>query len=290
MDDQNDAAYAGEDAAPGPDAFLSGLTEDQRAFAADNGWRNAESVFSDFHALQDQLSSAVMLPGESASSDEKAAFYQDVSKSWTPENGYRFDLPEGLAEDFPYDQAFAEEASGWFQEAGLHPEAAQKLHDRWVGKMADHFAANTEAAHVTAQKQAETTQAAHQALIKEYGAPESDGYQNVVAKADRAMTGLKANGIDLSGWFSEKGALTAAGADGLQQVADPTAVKLLAFIHDSALAEDGLPGLNTGGNGTNPFASDSLSLKEQSEMLERNPAKARQMILAAGRDPALFRL
>ena len=67
------------------------------------------------------------------------------------------------------------------------------------------------------------------------------------------------------------------------------AVKLPTFIHDSSFAEDGLSDLTDGGSGANPFASDSLNLKEQSELLERNPARARQMIMAAGRDPKLFR-
>ncbi|MCV0425164.1 MAG: hypothetical protein K5905_06810 [Roseibium sp.] len=84
--------------------------------------------------------------------------------------------------------------------------------------------------------------------------------------------------------------MTKADANGLQQVADPVAVKLLAFIHDNSFAEDGLAGLTEGGSGANPFASDSLNLKEQSELLERNPARARQMIMAAGRDPKLFRV
>ena len=92
--------------------------------------------------------------------------------------------------------------------------------------------------------------------------------------------------------FADKGALSRADTNGLQQVADPVAVKLLAFIHDSSFAEDGLSGLTDGGSGSgaNPFASDSLNLKEQSELLERNPARARQMIMAAGRDPKLFRV
>ncbi len=54
------------------------------------------------------------------------------------------------------------------------------------------------------------------------------------------------------GFRVEKGALTTAGSDGLQQVTDPVAVKLLAFIHDSAFAEDGLNGFGAGGEGATP--------------------------------------
>jgi len=69
---------------------------------------------------------------------------------------------------------------------------------------------------------------------------------------------------------------------------DPVAAKLLAFIYDSAFAENGLSGLSEGIGGANPFDNDSIDLKQQSDLLDRNPARARQMTLAAGRDPELF--
>ncbi|WP_297581770.1 hypothetical protein [Roseibium sp.] len=270
--------------------FLSGLNDDHKALATQNGWQDPGSVLDGYRALQDQLTGAVMLPDEAASSDEKTAFYQDISKSWTPKNGYQFNMPEALPENFPYDQAFAAEASGWFKEAGLHPSAAQQLHDKWVGKMAEHFGAHEESAQSAARQQAEAAETAHRDLIREYGEPESDAYQNVVAKADRALTHLKATGLDITGWFADKGALTKADANGLQQVADPVAVKLLAFIHDNSFAEDGLAGLTEGSSGADPFASGCLNLKEQSELLVKKPARARQMIMVAGRDPKLFRV
>ncbi|MES0811319.1 hypothetical protein ABLO27_17670 [Roseibium sp. SCPC15] len=290
MDDQFGISDDGMEPMADGNDFLSGLNDDHKALATQNGWQDAGSVLESYQALQHQMTSAVIVPDEGSSADEKSAFYQDISKSWTPKDGYQFNMPEALPENFPYDQAFAAEASGWFKEAGLHPEAAQKLHDKWVGKMAEHFGAQEDAANSAAQQQAQVAEAAHRDLIREYGEPESDAYQNAVAKADRALTHLKATGLDITGWFADKGALSRADANGLQQVADPVAVKLLAFIHDSSFAEDGLAGLTDSGSGANPFASDSLNLKEQSELLERNPARARQMIMAAGRDPKLFRL
>jgi hypothetical protein len=290
MDDQIDFSAEGQEPIDTGGGFLSGLSEEHRAFASENGWQDTGSVLNSYRALQDQLTDAVMLPGEAASADEQSAFYGDISKSWTPKNGYQFKMPESLPESFPYDQAFAEEAGGWFQEAGLHPEAAQKLHDSWVGKMAEQYANQENTAASAALEQAQVAETAHRDLVREYGPPESDGYQNVVAKADRALTNLKASGLDITGWFADKGALTKADENGLQQVADPMAVKLLSFIHDRSFAEDGLAGLSGEGSGANPFDTDSPNLKEQSELLERNPARARQMIMAAGRDPALFRV
>ncbi|MCV0429412.1 MAG: hypothetical protein K5905_28530 [Roseibium sp.] len=96
--------------------------------------------------------------------------------------------------------------------------------------------------------------------------------------------------LDITGWFSGKRALMKADANGLQQVADLVAVKLLAFIHDRSFAEVGLSRLTEGSSGADPFASDCLNLKEQSELLVKNPARARQMIMVAARDPKLFRV
>ncbi|WP_297836374.1 hypothetical protein [uncultured Roseibium sp.] len=270
--------------------FIDSLSEADRDMAASHGWRDTAGILEGYRSLEDRLSGALQVPGEEAGSEEQAAFYADVSSRWTPKDGYRFKMPEALPENFPYDQAFAQEAGDWFKEAGLHPEAAQKLHDRWVGKMAEQFSAHEEAAFDAAQKQGEAAEAAHLSLVREYGEPDSDGYQNAVAKADRALSTLKTAGVDLTGWFAEKGALTTAGSDGLQQVTDPVAVKLLAFIHDSAFSEDGLNGFGAGGEGGNPFETGNPDLRQQSDLLENSPLRARQMIVAAGRDPRLFGL
>ncbi|POF29600.1 hypothetical protein CLV41_10823 [Roseibium marinum] len=288
--DVSEGVDTGNDMDPENTAFLSALSDEDKAFASENGWRGVGNVLESYRSLQEQLSGSLTVPDKTASAEAKAAFYADISRNWTPKEGYQFKLPDALPENFPYDQSFAEEAGGWFQEAGLHPDAAQALHDRWVGKMAEQFASHEETAREASLKQTETAEAAHLALVKEYGEPDSDSYQNVVAKADRAISGLKSAGVDLTNWFSEKGALTEAGKDGLQKVIDPVAVKLLAFVHDSAFAEDGLSGLGEGPGGANPFDKGNPNLRLQSELLESNPARARQLIVSAGRDPRMFGL
>lgn len=290
--DETPQAGAGGAEETGADAagFLSGLSDENRALALENDWQGPDSILDGYRSLQQKLGTAIYLPGDKADPEEQAAFYQDLAKSWTPETGYQFKLPESLPEDFPYDQTFAEEAGGWFREAGLHPDAAQKLHDRWLGKMSEQFAAQQSDVSEAAQAQAEAVERAHQSLVRDYGDPAGDRYQNLVAKADRALSSLKASGVDLTDWFAGKGALTRADENGLQQVADPTAVKLLAVIHDRTLAEDSLADLGETGSGSNPFDTGNPDLRRQSELLESNPARARQMIVSAGRDPKLFRL
>ncbi|WP_269580841.1 hypothetical protein [Roseibium sp. Sym1] len=270
--------------------LLAGVSEDNLAFAAENGWESANSVIDGYRGLQEQLAQSVLVPGETASPEEMEAFYGELATRWTPQDGYRFKMPDTLPDAFPYDQAFAEEVSGWFQEAGLPPSAAQKLHDRWLGKMSDHYTEQQAAAGKASAARDEAVERAHKALVGEYGEPGSDGYENLVARADRALTGLKSAGVDLTDWFVGRGALTQADGDGLQQVSDPRAVKLLAFIHDRAFAEDSLDGIASMDTDANPFETGNPDLKRQSDLLERNPAQARRLILSAGRDPGLFRL
>ncbi|MEJ8474599.1 hypothetical protein [Roseibium algae] len=269
--------------------FLSSLNEDQRGIAQENGWNGIGSVIEGYQSLNAKFSDSVALPGEGASDEQRAEFYQSVSKTWTPSDGYSFAMPDGLPEDFPYDQDFAKEAGDWFKDAGLHPNAAQALHDKWIGKMAEAHGQSVEAANERIQAQAEAVDTAHRELVKEYGEPGTDGYNNVVAKADRAMNNLTAQGIDVNGWFAEKGILSDADDNGLQQVADPVAVKLLAFIHDRAFTEDGLsPG--GGGAGSNPFDKTNPDLAAQSSLIRSDPDRARSLITAAGREPKQFYL
>ena len=291
MHDMADASPSegGETVSETP-AFLTGVSEDNLTLAAEHGWQDADGLLNGYRGLQEQLAQSLQVPADAASPEEVDAFYSELSTRWTPKDGYQFKMPETLPDTFPYDQAFAEEVGGWFQEAGLPPGAAQKLHDRWLEKMSGHHAEQQNAVSAAQAARAEAVDQAHETIVREYGEPGSDGYQNLVARADRALSGLKSAGVDLSDWFVGKGALTQSDADGLQQVSDPTAVKLLAFIHDRAFAEDSLDGLSGSGTDANPFDMQSLDLKQQSDLLERNPAQARRLILSAGRDPGMFRL
>lgn len=283
---RDDAAYSSSGTETPPGVFV----ENHHPAAGENSLGNPADMSERLHGHDGQQERFVTLPGEAASPDEIETFFGELASRWTPKDGYQFKLPETLPETFPYDQAFAEEVGGWFKEAGLPPSAAQKLHDRWLNKMSDHHAEQQDAASAETAAQAEAIHRAHESLVREYGEAGSDGYQNLVARADRALTGLKSAGVDLSDWFVGKGALTQADENGQQQVSDPTAVKLLAFIHDRAFAEDSLDGFTeTGGDG-NPFDTGNPDLKRQSDLLERNPAQARRLIVSAGRDPGLFRL
>ncbi len=274
----------------GTDTFLAGLSEEHRAIATENGWNDAGAMFEGIKSLKATADGALTLPGEDATPEQRSEFFDKVSPSLVPKDGYTFNMPEGLPENFPYDQEFAKEAGDWFKEAGLPPKVAQVLHDKWVAKMAGIHGQSVEAAAAAEQKQAEAVENAHRELVKEFGEPGTEGYSNLVAKADRAMNGLKEADIDVSSWFAEKGILTEAGEDGAQQVADPVAVKLLAFIHDKAMTEDGLSGLGDGMGGKNPFDPSNPNITKQSELVRNQPDVARRLIANAGLKAADFNL
>ncbi|MFN3247694.1 hypothetical protein [Roseibium album] len=269
--------------------FLSTLSDDNKTFATEQGFKDVGAVFDGYRGLQEKQKGMFSLPGEDATPEQRQEFYGNVSKSWTPEK-YEFKMPEGLSETFAYDKDFATEASEKFKEFGLHPSAAQGLHDWWVGKMASVQTEGENKAKEASDAQAEAVGNAHRELVKQHGDPESDGYKNHVAKAQRSLEGLKAAGIDLSDWFAEKGALTKADDEGGQQVTDPKAVNLLAFIHDKAFSEDGLNDLGNGQGGENPFNLDKPDLQKQADLTQRDPEKAKELIIAAGRDPKMFNL
>ena len=267
--------------------FLSGLGLDQAAresFEAEglNTSDKVGEVYKNAYLLKQKLGNSLTVPGENATPEDRQAFFDKASKAWTPE-GYEFKMPEGLPETFAYDQDFAKEAADWFKESGLHPNQAQALHDKWVGKMAEAQSKAAEAEQAKQQAMDEAKQKAHQDLVKEFGDPQSDGYRNIVAKAERAMSGL-----DAADWLTEKGILSEPGEGGARQVLDPQGVRLLAKIADGMFAEDGL--LGDGGGGKNPFASDSVNLTAQSKLLRERPQDARSLIIAAGKDPAKFNL
>ena len=268
--------------------FLDTLSDDQLSFAQEAGFSSLDDVINGYRDARGRLDGALVPPGDDATPDERAEFYRKASAAWTPE-AYEFAMPDGLPENFAYDQDFAKEAADQFKTLGLHPDAAQGLHDWWVGKMADIYKGQAEATAQAETEAAERANAAHKALTDEYGAPGSQGYDNAVAKADRAMAALKGLGIDVSAWLTEKGALSVPGEDGTQRVTDPTAVRLLAHIFDQTMDEDSLPAAGKG-SASNPFDMKSQDLARQTELLRSKPDEARRLIEAAGRDPKRFNL
>lgn len=133
------------------------------------------------------------IPAADASPEDWAKFYRAIG---APENaeGYELPVPEGE------DAAFSQTAAQWMAEAGLLPQQAKALAEKWNAFVAEQktkggeTAAAAEAARVAAQ-QAEATRQ-DQALRNEWGA-QHDANLSVAKRAAQQFLSphVKAEGV-----------------------------------------------------------------------------------------------
>lgn len=267
--------------------FLSALSEDNRKVAEAKGWTGPDKVdemLSSYRGLEGKIGSAINLPGDDAKPEDRQAFFDKVSKAWTPEgpDGYQFSLPDNLPENFAYDKDFASEAQKWFHDAKLSPTQAQFLHDKWVSTMAgaQGALAQTEAERQEAQQTA--MQEAHKALQSDWGEAGTEGYKQALGKSIRV-----AEHLGIMDELTEAGIVSAPDENGNRAVLRPAMVSKLPAIFDAILGEDSL---GQGGVSTNPFADSTRNLTEQSNIIRNDPSRAAALIRAAGGDPAKYGL
>ena len=259
---------------PTPDrpAWAAGLSDENRRLVADNNWVDKTSdgegvveinrALDAYRDLQSVASNAIAVPGEEASAEERDAFERRLGRPEDPE-GYRFDLPDGLADDFPYSEEMAGRFRDWAFRAGLPAGAAQSLHDDYVRELADLHAAETE----------RLTQA------EERSHRESDAYRRNVLLADRAVTELGLGDV-----LREYGLMAPDGG-----VRDARIAMALARVGTELFAEDSVLAGQTGAS--NPFSGDNPNLTEQSRLIRearQDPSRAahvRALMEAAGLDP-----
>lgn len=198
----NPAPEAGAGAA-GVEGWAAALDEDTRTAAEAKGWSKlAEkdalpAVLKSYAELSRKAGSALNFPKDDATPEDKAAFMADLHKRLgRPDTaeGIEFKMPEKMPDGVVYDKAFADEAKAVLHEAGIYGDAAQKVHDFWIGLQGKQATAAAEWA--TAQ-QAETTAA----LVKAWGPEDSDTHKEHLAYVNRAiregevMDELKAFGL-----------------------------------------------------------------------------------------------
>lgn len=109
---------------------------------------------------------SVAIPGKDATPEDWAAFYKSIG---APESadGYELPVPDGDSGEF------AKTAAGWMAEAGLLPQQARALAEKWNAHVAQLTQANAEAAAAAetaalANAEAENNRQA-QALQNEWG-------------------------------------------------------------------------------------------------------------------------
>ena len=268
---------------PTPDhpAWAAGLSDENRLLVADNNWVDKTSdvegvieinrALDAYRDLQSVASNAIAVPGEEATQEERDAFERRLGRPEGPE-GYRFDLPDGLADDFPYSEEMAGRFRDWAFRAGLPAGAAQSLHDDYVRELADLHAAETE-------RLTQAEERSHRDLTVEWGAPDSDAYRRNVLLADRAVTQLGLGEV-----LREYGLMAPDGG-----VRDARIAMALARVGSELFAEDSVLAGQMGAS--NPFSGDNPNLTEQSRLIRearQDPARAahvRALMEAAGLDP-----
>ena len=253
--------------------WLAGLSEENRNLVQAKQWETPDALAKSYRELEAHASKALRPPAEDAPAEEWNAFYAKLGRPEKPEQ-YEFGLPEGIPEDLPYDDTFAQKFKAWAHEQGLTPKQARALHDAYV----QDFAGQIEASRAEESKAVE---GAHQTLVKDWGNPESDAYKRKVEMMSRAARQLGGN--DLYSELAEMGAITKAG-----EVKRPQLAKALASVGEKLFAEDALFGGPSAAE--NPFSEKSFNLTKQGQMIRSDPDRARALIKAAGLKPSEYGL
>lgn len=270
-----EAGSAGDGSpAPAPAALFEGLSDDNRRTAEAKGWDSADKIISSYRNLEAKIGDSLRPPDEGASDEDWQAFYGRLGRPEAPD-GYEFSMPEGLAEDFPYDAESAGRFAEWAHEAGLTPRQAQSLHDRFVQDLNGQFSSRRTA-------EDEAVDRAHTDLVEAWGEPATERYRRNVELANRAMREL--GGESLADALITRGAITPDGA-----ITDPAIGFMLQKAGERLFSEDQV--FSAGAARSNPFARDAENITEQGRLLRGDPELARTFIRAANREqdfPRLF--
>lgn len=240
--------------------------EGTRSWVEKKGYKTIEDLAKAAVNQESILGSSVRVPAADAPKEEWEKFY---SKSGRPEkpDAYEFKRPDGLPADLPYDEALAGSFKTWAHSAGLNGKQAQTLHDQFALAQAEQAKA-----HVTALTKAVETTA--DALVKEWGPQDSEGFKTKHELANRALKKLGlVESFQKSGIILKDNALT-----------DPALALAFAQIGEKMFAEDSIDGGDAPG-GINPFKDATFNLTAITALSKSDPAKARRLAKEAGKNP-----
>lgn len=240
--------------------------EGTRSWVEKKGYKTVEDLAKAAVNQESILGSSVRVPAADAPKEEWEKFY---SKSGRPEkpDAYEFKRPDGLPADLPYDEALAGSFKTWAHSAGLNGKQAQTLHDQFALAQAEQAKA-----HVTALTKAVETTA--DALVKEWGPQDSEGFKTKHELANRALKKLGlVESFQKSGIILKDNALT-----------DPALALAFAQIGEKMFAEDSIDGGDAPG-GINPFKDATFNLTAITALSKSDPAKARRLAKEAGKNP-----
>jgi hypothetical protein len=263
--DQTQQQPAGNGSTAGSESPFTGLQDaGAREWVGKKGYKSVEDLAKAALSLEGRLGSSVTVPGADATETEWNSFYSRAGRPEKPD-AYELKRPEGLPSDLPYDEALAGSFKTWAHQAGLNGRQAQTLHDAFAKSQAEQAAA-----HVTALTKAVETTA--DALVKEWGPQDSEGFKTKHELANRALKKLGlVESFQRSGIILKDNALT-----------DPALAMAFAQIGEKMFAEDSIDGGDAPG-GKNPFKE--MNLSEISALVKSDPDKARRLAREAGKNP-----
>lgn len=279
----------GGGSANGATDFLAALSEDNRKVAEAKGWTTPDKlneVFGGYRGLESKLGSEPRLPSATADQPELDKAYTHLGWPGKPE-AYDLKLPAGVPENLPYDQAFATDFKTWANEARINPKQAQLLHDKYVGR----FAADL----TTRQTEIDTNVSkTKEWMIKTWGNETSEPYRKSSEAARRAIAILEAK-PEYAGLKNELAAsgLIKAGEGDHFSPTNPALMELLVSYGNTHGMEHQFVAGGGGGGAQpgNPFAKgEGENFTQQGQIIRRDPVEARRLILAAGLNPADWKL
>ena len=266
--------------------LLSGLDGDSREWINANGigGETPQELLSGLvtksREMESLIGRSVRLPGEDASQEDVAGFYDRVTERLRPQDpsGYEYELPEGLPEDIPYDADFVDAWRDFSHEMKLPAQVSAKAHDWFMQNAAKAVEGQRQQAISDHQDQARATT---QALVSEWGNPNSEEFKANQEYFHKAVNAL--GGEELMDELYSSGII-----DNHDQIMMPGVVLALAKAGRDLFSEDHM--VTGQGGGKNPFAEDSKNWGEQNAIIRDDPQHARNLIRAAGKDPRTYKL
>ena len=174
-------------AAPAPAVpWLEGADDLTVGYTQNKGWKAPTDVVQSYQNLEkllgaDRAGRTVVLPGENATPEEQAAFYNKLGRP-SDAADYKLPVPEGYG-----DPNFAKEASSKFHELGLSVKQARELTEWYNGKAGG-------AMQQTETQKVESFKADQESLLRDWGQAHD---QNVIIARNTAnKLGLDAPTID----------------------------------------------------------------------------------------------
>jgi len=270
-DQDSGTSNGSDDATANP---FSGLEGDNQSWIEAKGTKSVSDLVT-MARNSEKMTGGLHLPAKDAAPEDISSFIDKATKNFMPEDasGYDFAMPEGMPEDMHYDAEMADNMKSWMFESGLPPQMADKFHSHIVNEF---MVPVYEAELAQVQQSVDTSNA----LMKnEWGEPDSLEHKTQMEYVLKTVNGFE----------GYRDALIEAGAiDEENNILNAALLMPLAKIGEMHFSEDDL--VTGDNNEANPFAEDSQNWSKANQIIANDPAKAKSLIIAAGKKPVDYRL